>query len=28
VHGCRLFHLASISEYLNRLMQAQKGINP
>lgn len=25
VHGCRLFHLASISEYLNGLMQEQKG---
>lgn len=26
VHGCRLFHLASINEYLNGLMAEQKGL--
>jgi hypothetical protein len=25
VHGCRLFHLASISEYLNSMMNQQQG---
>jgi hypothetical protein len=25
VHGCRLFHLASVSEYINSLMQEQNG---
>jgi hypothetical protein len=24
VHGCRLFHLASVSEYLNGLLEAQQ----
>jgi hypothetical protein len=24
IHGCRLFHLASVSEYLNGLMETQK----
>ena len=24
VHGCRLFHLASISQYLNSLMETQE----
>lgn len=24
-HGCRLFYMASISKYLNQLMQEQKG---
>ncbi len=25
VHGCRLFHLASVSQYLNSLMEEQNG---
>ena len=24
VHGCRLFHLASVSQYLNGLLEAQQ----
>ena len=27
VHGCRLFHLASVSQYLNGLMHQQLGSN-
>ena len=27
IHGCRLFHLASVSQYLNGLLQEQKGAN-
>jgi hypothetical protein len=24
IHGCRLFHLASVSQYLNQLLETQK----